>query len=106
MICSNCTNDNPRTALECIFCGTRLSTIRCKCGFLNSLMDHYCGNCGSQLIKATALARMQKFETSLGVSTAFSEQELMTLIEIQQSITQSETQQNKVTQGDIDTLFG
>jgi len=105
MICSNCSNDNPRSAIECIVCGTRLTTIRCKCGFLNSLMDHYCGSCGSQLIKATTLMRMQKFETSFDAANEFTEQELMTLLDIQQSIIQSETQQNKVTQEDIDKLF-
>ncbi|MEW5797944.1 MAG: zinc ribbon domain-containing protein [Bacteroidota bacterium] len=105
MICSNCNSDNPRTAVECIMCGTRLTSVRCKCGFLNSLMDHYCGSCGSQLIKVTTLMRLQKFETSLGVVSEFSEQELMTLIDIQRSMTQTEMQQNKVTQDDIDKFF-
>jgi len=106
MICPNCENDNPRTAIECIACGEKLNIVRCKCGFLSSIMDQYCGNCGSQLIKASALIRMQKFETSLGATSIFSEQELMTLVEIQRNVAQAEIKQHKVSQTDIDKLFG
>ena len=105
MICPNCDNDNPRTAIECISCGAKLNVIRCKCGFLNSIMDQYCGSCGSQLIKASAHVRMQKFETTSGASIPFTEQELMTLIDIQRNAAQAEVQQNKASQTDIDKLF-
>ena len=106
MICPNCKNDNPRPAIECITCGEKMNVVRCKCGFLSSIMDQHCGNCGSQLIKASAFVRMQKFETSLGSSAVFSEQELMALIEIQRHAAQTEVQQQKVSQTDIDKLFG
>ena len=106
MICLQCNNDNPRSALECITCGTKLSVVRCKCSYLNSLMDQFCGGCGKQLIKATALKRMQKFETHINTIPHFTEQELMTIIEIQQQMTQAEHPENKVTQNDIDQLFG
>ncbi|MEW6062631.1 MAG: hypothetical protein AB1600_11895 [Bacteroidota bacterium] len=48
---------------------------------------------------------MQKFETSFDVANEFTEQELMTLLDIQQSILQAEIHQNRVTQEDIDKLF-
>ena len=105
MICPNCENDNPRTAIECISCGQKMNVVRCKCGFLSSIMDQYCGNCGSQLMKASALVRMQKFETSFGSTAMFTEQELMSLIEIQRNAAQAEVQQQKVSQSDIDQLF-
>jgi hypothetical protein len=106
MICPNCESDNPRTAIECIACGSKMNVIRCKCGFLSSIMDQHCGNCGSQLIKASAYVRMQKFETLTGSSIPFTEQELMTLIDIQRNAVQAEVHQNKASQVDIDKLFG
>ena len=105
MICVSCGNDNPRTQAECITCGYKLHVIRCKCGFLNSLMDSYCGSCGKQLIKSSTLTRIQKFETSANPVQNFSEQELMRIVEIQQSHMQSGQQANIASQEDIDKLF-
>lgn len=105
MICSSCGNDNPRTSLECISCGTKLSVIRCRCGFLNSLMDSYCGSCGKQLMKSSILSRIQRFESSANPFPSFSSEELMRIIEVQQMHTQSVQQTNAVSQSDIDKLF-
>ncbi len=105
MICSACGSDSPRTSLECIECGAKLNVIRCKCGFLNSLMDSCCGSCGKQLMKSTLLSRMQKLEANSNPIANFSEQELMRIVEIQQMTIHEEQVQNSVTQNDIDKLF-
>jgi hypothetical protein len=106
MICSSCGNDNPRSSAECVNCGSKLSVIRCRCGFLNSLMDSYCGSCGKQLMKTSILSRMQRFESSANPFPNFTEEELMRIIEVQQMHTQAEQQSNAVSQSDIDKLFG
>ncbi|MBP9211790.1 MAG: zinc ribbon domain-containing protein [Bacteroidetes bacterium] len=105
MICSSCGNDNPRSALECVSCGTRMNVVRCRCGFLNSLMDAYCGSCGKQLMKTSVLSRLQRFESSANPFPNFSEEELMRIIEVQQMHIQAEQHQNAVSQTDIDKLF-
>lgn len=105
MICPSCSNDNPRSAQECISCGMKLNVIRCRCGFLNSLMDSYCGSCGKQLIKTSILSRMQRFETSANPFPSFTEEELMRIIEVHQLHLQSEQQTSAVSQTDIDKLF-
>ncbi len=105
MICSACGNDNPRTSLECINCGNKMNVVRCKCGFLNSLMDSFCGSCGKQLIKSTLLARLQRLEVNSNPIANFSEQELMRIVEIQQSTMHDEQMPNSVSQNDIDKLF-
>lgn len=105
MICSSCGTDNPRSNAECLSCGSKINVIRCKCGFLNSLMDSYCGSCGKQLIKTSSLTRLQKFESSANPVPSFSEQELMRIVEIQQVHIESEQQANTVSQQDIDKLF-
>lgn len=106
MICSTCGNDNPRSSLDCTNCGNKLNVIRCKCGFLNSLMDSYCGSCGKQLMKTSAISRLQRFEANANPVPNFSEQELMRLIEIQQMNVQMEQHSNAISQSDIDKLFG
>ncbi|MFZ4621155.1 MAG: zinc ribbon domain-containing protein [Bacteroidota bacterium] len=105
MICSACGNDNPRTSLECINCGNKMNVVRCKCGFLNSLMDSFCGSCGKQLIKSTLLARLQRLEVNSNPIANFSEQELMRIVEIQQTTMHDEQTPNSVSQNDIDKLF-
>ena len=105
MICSLCSSDNPRTALECISCGNKLNTVRCRCGFLNSLMDSYCGSCGKQLMKSSLLSRTLRLESNANPNPNFSEQELMRLIEIQQITAHAEEITNAVSQTDIDKLF-
>ena len=105
MICSACGNDNPRTSLECNNCGNKLNVIRCRCGFLNSLMDSYCGSCGKQLMKSSALSRGQRLESNPNPAPNFTEHELMRIIEIQQIHMQSDKQSNVVSQSDIDKLF-
>ncbi|MFA6469114.1 MAG: zinc ribbon domain-containing protein [Bacteroidota bacterium] len=105
MICSACGNDNPRSSLDCGNCGNKLSVIRCKCGFLNSLMDSFCGSCGKQLMKTSVMSRIQKFESSANPYPNFSDQELMRIIEIQELHKQSTQSSNAVSQTDIDKLF-
>lgn len=105
MMCSSCGNDNPRSSAECTNCGTKLSVIRCRCGFLNSLMDSFCGSCGKQLMKTSVLSRIQRFESSANPVPNFSEEELMRIIEFQQMHTQTEQQVSTVSQTDIDKLF-
>jgi len=68
-------------------------------------MDSYCGSCGKQLMKTTALSRIQRFESSANPFPSFSEEELMRIIEVQQMHTQAEQHSNAVTQSDIDKLF-
>jgi hypothetical protein len=105
MICSSCSSDNPRTSLECISCGNKLNVIRCRCGFLNSLMDSYCGSCGKQLIKSSSLSRGQRLDSNTNTIPNFTEQELMRIIEIQQQHSQAEESVNAVSQSDIDKIF-
>lgn len=105
MICSSCGNDNPRASAECITCGTKLTVIRCRCGFLNSLMDSYCGSCGKQLMKTSVLSRIQRFESSANPVPNFSEEELMRIIEVHHLHSQTEQQTNAISQTDIDKLF-
>jgi hypothetical protein len=105
MICSSCGNDSPRTSLECIACGMKLNVVRCKCGFLNSLMDSYCGSCGKQLIKSTVLARLQRLDSNSNPIANFTEHELMRIVEIQHATLHNEQQQSTVSQNDIDKLF-
>lgn len=105
MICSSCNEDNPRSAVECASCGSKMSVIRCRCGFVNSLMDSYCGSCGKQLMKTNILSRIQRFESSANPYPSFTEEELMRIIEVQQIHTQFEQQPNSVNQSDIDKLF-
>ncbi len=105
MICSSCGSDSPRTKTECINCGNKLSVVRCKCGFLNSLMDSYCGSCGKQLMKSTLFSRMQNFESSANPVPNFTDEELMQLLEIQQIHAQQDRAPSTVSQDDIDKLF-
>lgn len=105
MICSSCGNDSPRTSTECIDCGNKLSVVRCKCGFLNSLMDSYCGSCGKQLMKSSHFTRIQNFESAANPVPNFTDEELMKILEIQQMYTQQERATSTVSQDDIDKLF-
>ncbi len=105
MICSSCGNDNPRTTPECISCGNKLTVIRCKCGFFNSLMDSFCGSCGKQLMKSSTISRVQRFEFNVNTSSNFTEQELMRIVEVNQMQNQQDENGNVVSQVDIDKLF-
>lgn len=105
MICSSCGNDNPRTTPECLNCGNKLSIIRCKCGFFNSLMDSYCGSCGKQLIKSNTPSRVLRYESHSNTIPTFSEQELMRIVEVNQMQNQLDQNNNVVSQNDIDKLF-
>lgn len=105
MICSNCENDNPRSAIECLSCGVKINSIACSCGFHNSLIDQYCGSCGKQLLKSPSLSKLQKGFSSPAATMTFTEQELMTLVNLQQSLLQQDDRHNKVTQDDIDSMF-
>ncbi len=105
MICSSCGNDNPRTTPECISCGNKLTVIRCKCGFFNSLMDSFCGSCGKQLMKSSTISRVQRFELNANTSSNFTEQELMRIVEVNQMQNQQDENGNVVSQVDIDKLF-
>lgn len=105
MICSSCGNDNPRTTLECISCGNKLSVIRCKCGFLSSILDSYCGSCGKQLMKSNTISRAQRAESNSSSIPIFTEQELMRVIEINQMQNQLDQQSGGVSQNEIDKLF-
>lgn len=105
MICSSCNADNPRTMLECISCGNKLNVVRCRCGFLNSLMDTFCGSCGKQLIKSSSHSRIQRLEMNTNIVSNFTEQELMRIIEIQEMQSQLNQPENVVSQNEIDKLF-
>jgi hypothetical protein len=105
MICPSCGNDNPRTTPECISCGNKLTVIRCKCGFFNSLMDSYCGSCGKQLMKSNTISRVQRYESTANATSMFTEQELMRIIEVHQMQNQIDQNGNVVSQIDIDKLF-
>ncbi len=105
MICPSCSSDNPRTTPECFNCGNKLTVIRCKCGFLNSLLDSYCGSCGKQLMKSSTISRIQRFESNVTTSSNFTEQELMRIIEVNKMQNQLDQNGNVVSQIDIDKLF-
>jgi hypothetical protein len=105
MICPSCGNDSPRTTPECISCGNKLTVIRCKCGFFNSLMDSYCGSCGKQLMKSNSISRVQRYESNPNTASNFTEQELMRIVEISQMQRQLDQNGNVVSQTDIDKLF-
>lgn len=105
MICTSCGNDNPRTTPECINCGNKLTVIRCKCGFFNSLMDSYCGSCGKQLMRSNTISRVQRFETSSSIVSPFTEQELMRIVEVNQMQNHMDQHSDTVSQNDIDKLF-
>lgn len=105
MICSSCGSDSPRASMECVQCGAKLSVIRCRCGFLNSLMDSYCGSCGKQLMKGVHYLKTQRTDHSATPVAPFTEQELMRILEVQQLNAGGDQPQNAVTQTDIDKLF-
>ncbi len=105
MICSTCGNDNPRTSLECLNCRSNLNVVRCNCGFLNSLMDTYCGSCGGELKKLSSQRKDESLDSVSNHIPNFSESELMRLIELQQTVQQSENTSTAISQSDIDKLF-
>ena len=45
----SCLHENPAGYAFCVTCGEPLSVARCRCGFMCSTGDAYCGRCGNKL---------------------------------------------------------
>jgi len=105
MICPSCTNDNPRSAVECLTCGEKLTVANCSCGFRASLIDRYCGQCGQPLLKGPLFGTKHRTTTSRRTAVAFSDQELMTLVGIQHTTPLQGRAVPSVSQKDVDALF-
>ncbi|MDE3057508.1 MAG: zinc ribbon domain-containing protein [Bacteroidota bacterium] len=105
MICNHCQSDNPRGALECTACGTKLHAVKHGCGFVNSLTDFYCGGCGQSILKMTTQLKQKFNDDMMQPEHHFSEQELLTLLDIHQRTGAQRSEQHTVSQKDIDKLF-
>ncbi|KAB2924176.1 MAG: zinc ribbon domain-containing protein [Bacteroidetes bacterium] len=105
MICPSCNNDNPRSAVECLTCGDKLTVASCSCGFRASLIDRFCGQCGEPLLKNPLFGTKLRTVPSRRAAASFSEQELMTLVGIQHSNSLQGRAAPAVSQKDVDALF-
>jgi hypothetical protein len=105
MICHECSSDNIRNATECSVCGSPLNVIRHSCSFVNTTTDMYCGGCGQSLLKAHALSRKRLPDEYVESTKHFSEQELLSLLDLQQSRALTAVKTTAFVQADVDKLF-
>ncbi len=105
MICQHCQNDNPRNTLECTVCGTKLHAVKHSCGFVNSLTDFYCGGCGQSILQVTTQLRQKFNDDTMQPEHQFSEQELLTLLDVHQRASTRQARHHIISQKDVDKLF-
>jgi len=105
MICHECSSDNIRNATECSVCGASLNVIPHSCSFVNSTTDMYCGGCGQSLLKAHTLSRRRLPNEYVESTKHFSEQELLSLLDLQQNRAKAAAKTTAFIQADVDNLF-
>ena len=112
MNCPHCKQPGADGRNYCGACGSPLVQYCRPCGFRNLTADRYCGGCGSPLAEGapcTATARPAAPGGSLpGTNTGHAVPGLSDLLEAARE-TEEVAQQDadvKVSQGDIDSLFG
>ena len=105
MNCPNCRHVNAPDRNFCGACGAPLAAYCARCGFRNRAADRYCGGCGRLLGEGAAAA-----ETPAPVEAAEGapRDELGELLEAaQEAVAEgSEGEDVRVSQDDIDRLFG
>jgi hypothetical protein len=105
MICHECKSDNIRGATECSVCGATLNVMRHSCSFVNFTTDMYCGGCGLSLLKVNVLTRKRLPDEYVESTKYFSEQELLSLLDLQQNRTMGVVKKTAFAQDDVDKLF-
>lgn len=95
-----CQHANPSGYRFCGTCGEEIDTILCRCGFVASLVDTYCGRCGISLAEGAADARKQ----TVDVEQRF-DLEQMAKIAAEENKFLETTHKVRVTQDDIRKLL-
>lgn len=105
MICSQCNNDNQRGVTICVFCNAKLPGVRHSCGFINSITDQFCGGCGEHLVVQKTIFRPHVSDTPFQSMPNFSDNQLVTLLEVQKQQVGDKKKAAGSKQEDINKLF-
>lgn len=112
MSCPKCKQSNQPERNYCGKCGTPLMQYCRLCGFRNQAADMYCGGCGGGLTGESRPCGQSVdsfMEEGTSAIPEFAENSaLAELLEVAQrgAEVQEESQEIKVSQDDIDSLFG
>ncbi len=106
MICPTCRHENLPQRSFCGACGALLVSHCPRCGFRNLLADRFCGGCGDRLAGARE-ARVEAGAEAPEV-TGGGDEGLRELLEAAAEAAREpeDAEDVKVTQNDIDALFG
>lgn len=113
MTCSGCRAENDEHRRYCGACGAGLVRWCSGCSFKNRIIDAFCGGCGGKI------GEVQPMPTSIRIPTKgpvgvekpapggmLSLGEVRALITPKASLTTSKPLTNKVSQAELDALFG
>ena len=104
MICPTCRHENLPQRSFCGACGALLVSHCSRCGFRNLLADRFCGGCGDRL----AGTREARAEAEASEVAGGGDEGLRELLEAAAEAAREpeDAEDVKVTQNDIDALFG
>ncbi|WP_025323039.1 zinc ribbon domain-containing protein [Deferrisoma camini] len=110
MNCSRCRHVNAPERNFCGGCGLPLASFCPRCGFRNLSSDRFCGGCGSALERGAraAAAPPEPAGPPVPETAPVGDSALAELLQAAQEAADAETEpeEQRVSQDDIDALFG
>jgi hypothetical protein len=94
----NCNHANPAGYIFCSQCGEALEPVLCRCGFVTSSGDRFCGRCGVNLAVKT------NHESPASADHLFDLEQMVLQAAQEQQFTET-THKVRVTQDDIRKLL-
>jgi len=105
MDCPNCHSANEGNRRFCRECGAPLGNLCKRCNHLGPLEDKFCANCGNSLA-VNSQERLFSPPEQPDKPRQYSPEEIQDLLSLRKVARQEEAASAKVSQSDVDSIFG